>query len=693
MHNDDTPQQRRITAQDLTKITYVEDPQVSPDGQWVAFVQAVPDLAEKSYKRNIYLLGPDGKTHQITRSNKDMSPRWSPDGTTLAFASARNERPQIYLLPIGTPGEPRQLTSHENGATSFNWSPDGAQIAYLVPMNAAERAEEGSNDQPEAPQDKIEGKYRKERKAEDEKNRYDPRPMQLIPYRSGTRFLDDRFTQVYVMPTADDLASEQAKPRRLTDMDAAYGEPRWSPDGKTLYTYRTTRPDWDQRWRYANIYTLDVASSSETRLVDDEHMVVNPKPSPDGRWIACIWLDRVRTDDLPALMLLPTDPDAGDPISLTQHIDRAAYDYFWTHDSQLVAQFAKDGNGELHRIDPDTQAFTPLVQADMIVESASYSDDGRVMAFAASTPMNPNELYSLRDGQMVQLTDVNKAFLDSVQVQETHEIVFKSPGGKDVQGWYILPPDYDPDTDAKYPLALNIHGGPHVMWGSAMKSMWHEWQFHAARGYVVFYCNPRGSNGYGQDFQRDLRGDWGGVAMDDVMAGVDALIDKGFVDTERMAITGGSYGGYMTAWIISHTQRFKAAVGQRGVYNLLSFYGTSDVPMLIEGEYGVSPWDDPHLLWQHSPIAHAKNIKTPLLILHAENDYRVPIEQGEQLFAYIRRLGGTVKMLRYPREGHEMSRNGEPAHRISRLTEMVNWFDRYCMPQTLTADAQPDAAD
>ncbi|MEO1290204.1 MAG: S9 family peptidase, partial [Chloroflexota bacterium] len=305
------------------------------------------------------------------------------------------------------------------------------------------------------------------------------------------------------------------------------------------------------------------------------------------------------------------------------------------------------------------------------------------------TPDRLNELFVMTDSYHKQLTDVNQKFIDEVQVQETHEIWFDNPEGQKIQGWYILPPDFE--EGKQYPLALNIHGGPHVMWSPSTPSMWHEWQTHASAGYVVFYCNPRGSAGYGQAHQNAIRSNWGKVTMDDVMAGVDAMIAKGFVDQSRMAITGGSFGGYMTAWIIGHTDRFISAVPQRGVYNISSFYGTSDVPRLMSAEFEAEPWEDREKFWQHSPLAYAHNITTPTLIIHAENDFRVPIEQAEQLFAWIRRATDTpVKMLRYPREGHELSRSGEPAHRISRLTEMLNWFDTYCQPEKLEQKAEED---
>ena len=298
-----------------------------------------------------------------------------------------------------------------------------------------------------------------------------------------------------------------------------------------------------------------------------------------------------------------------------------------------------------------------------------------LMAMTVSTPKNPQELYIFRDGEFVEATGYNHDWLSEVIVQDVHELRFQSPHGE-VQGWYLLPVDYQ--SGQHYPLALNIHGGPHATWGYATKTMWHEWQFHAARGYAVFYCNPHGSGGYGEDFMRKLHAAWGPVAMDDIMTGVDSFLELGIADASRMAITGGSYGGYMTAWIIAHTDRFKAAVSQRGVYNITSFYGTSYLPLLMSNEFDAEPWENHSAFWDNSPLKYAANIRTPLLLVHSENDFGVPIEQGEQLFAWVRRATDTpIKMLRYPREGHELSRSGEPNHRISRLTEMINWFDEY----------------
>jgi dipeptidyl aminopeptidase/acylaminoacyl peptidase len=253
---------------------------------------------------------------------------------------------------------------------------------------------------------------------------------------------------------------------------------------------------------------------------------------------------------------------------------------------------------------------------------------------------------------------------------------YDGPDGAEVQGWVLRPADFDPS--GSYPLAIFIHGGPHLMWGPGARSMWHEWQVAAAEGYVVFFCNPRGSEGYGELWRDGIRRNWGHADAPDIHAGIDLLIEQGGIDPNRIAVTGGSYGGYMTTWLISHSDRFCAAVAARGVYNLLTEHSTSDAHELIEIEFDGYPWELHEELWEHSPLAHAHKIETPLLILHSELDYRVPISEAEQLFAILRRRKRVVELVRYPREGHELTRSGEPRHRADHMRRTLAWFDRYC---------------
>jgi len=668
-----TDEKRPITAEDLNQIIYVQDPQFSPDGHYVAFVQVTPDPDEKGYKRNIWIYDVEDDTAtQLTRGNKDSQPRWSPDGTQLAFVSKRGDKQQIHILPTGGfGGEARTLTNALNGAHSPAWSPDGTHIAYLAPMRNTEREQEDSDEEVDPPVDSLEAKYRKDRKEEDEKHFWDPRPMWRIPYRRGTTYVSERYNQIYVIPVDESLEGDDAKARRLTNMNADYDPAYWSADGTTLYTSRSFDPDSDEPWRTNTLYAIDANSGVETRVLTDDYNIYLPLPSPDGKWLAYI-RRVVGVTDIP-MRLIVMSTDGTDIRVVTKPYDRQAVHWSWSPDSKLAFALASEGTTTPYLYDPEADTSEQLHNGLYDIENIAINGDG-LLAMSISTPQNPQELYTLSGDEFNEVTYFND-WLDEIIVQDVHELRFDSPHGK-VQGWYIKPVGYE---DGKtYPLALNIHGGPHATWGYATKTMWHEWQFHAARGYAVFYCNPHGSGGYGEDFMRKLHAAWGPVAMDDIMAGVDAFLELGIAAPDRMAITGGSYGGYMTAWIIGHTDRFKSAVSQRGVYNINSFYGTSDIPLLMSNEFDAEPWENHDVFWDNSPLKYASNIKTPLLLIHSEYDFRVPIEQAEQLFAWVRRATDTpIHMLRYPREGHELSRSGEPNHRISRLTEMVDWFDKY----------------
>jgi dipeptidyl aminopeptidase/acylaminoacyl peptidase len=674
-------EKRLITIEDVTKIKQVEEPRISPDGQWIAYVLQTPNTLKKGYDTNIYVVATSGgEPLQVTRSGKDYSPVWSPDSSQLAFVSTRDEKPQIYILPMNSPGEPRALTTHANGAFAPAWSPDGKTMAYLSRMNSTELEDEDNGKKPEAPKDELEGKHRKERKSEDEKKRFDPREIERIPYRQGTSFMDDRESHIYLMSTAEELKDDAAKPRRLTNANTSYSPPQWSKSGRHLVTTRSWNPEADENWQYSNIYLIEVESGVERRLKDDGFSYFAAIPSYDGDWLVCVRTPVGSTDALTRLTVVPLE-GSGDFVDLNMEYSRPPADFNWLEDGTIMATMLTTGRVEVHKIDPKTKTFTPVVSDEQSIWVADFSQSGDVAYVSCATMGHIDELfYKPADDAPRQMTNANTEFLNEVQVMETHDFWFKNPQGQDIQGWYILPPNFE--QGKKYPLALNIHGGPHVMWTPSHRAMWHEWQVHAAAGYVVFFTNPRGSDGYGQEHMAAIHGNWGKVTMDDIMAGVDALIAEGFIDESRMAITGGSFGGYMTAWIIGHSDRFASAVSQRGVYNIASFYGTSDVPILMSSEFDAEPWQDYAKYWQHSPLAYAHNIKTPTLIIHSENDFRVPISDGEQLFAWIRRATDTpVKMVRFPREGHELSRSGEPQHRIQRLTEMVNWFDKYCQPE------------
>lgn len=661
---------RLITLDDLYQMCFVEDVRVNTEGTWAAYVRVDLDKPGNTYKRNIWLSNlsnPSASPLQLTRGNKDSQPRWSPDGQTLAFLSGRGDKPQVYLLPLTAPGgEARQLTSHPNGVSGFNWSPDGKQIAFLAAMNVEDMDRE---DNPEpAPADKLEGKYRSDRREAAEQKKLDPRVNTRVPYRQGTAYLTDRYAQIYVIGI-----EEGAKQRRLTTLDASFQEPQWSADGQYLYTGRAIDPQADEPYRQSRMYRIRVEDGMYEAFQHGDYTDVVPLPSPDGQWVAYVRFPEDKASmRLNRLTVVPAG--GGEPRDLILDADLSPASFRWSG-GQLLFNAESRGSIHVYRVAPTGGGLEQLISSELRVESFDVNAAGTV-AYIASTPNWGQEVFLLHDGKTTQLTSFNQALMDEIQPQAQHRLSFKAPDGFELEGWYLLPPGYE--AGKQYPLALYIHGGPHVMWGPSNPAEWYEWQNMAARGYVVFYCNPRGSGGYGEAFQMAVHGGgWSDLAYNDIMAGVDTLIEQGLVDPEKLFVTGGSYGGYMTTWIVSHTDRFKAAVAQRGVYNLLSFFGTTDIPTFVQNEFGVYPMEDAMFLWLQSPLAHAHKIKTPLLLLHAENDYRVPISEAEQMFGYVRRTGTPTELVRFPRDGHELTRSGEPEHRIEHLKRILDWFERF----------------
>lgn len=673
---------RPLKAEDLYDLQFVEDPQISPDGKRVAFVKMTMSKLPNKYERHIWLAdlsGSQPRVRQFTFGDKnDTSPRWSPDGKTLAFVSAREpaipDKPQICLIGVDG-GEARPITKLGNGATNPAWSADGRRIAFLGRVNAEEREKEDSGKEDPKPDTALEVRHLKERREEDEKKKADPRIITRLPYRTGTEYYDDRRSHIYVMDLPTD--GNNGKPYRITDGELDFTVVEWSPDGKYIYSTQSRTPDYSP-WEQLDIIRINATGKRRpfTRLTQPGFDYLTAKPSPDGKWLAVIrHVETGSWGHTQHLCIMPANGGAAKP--LTVEFDRNPESFEWGADSKTLFFTAGDrGDTGLYRVAASGGVVTRVVGGRRMILGFSRAKSGRA-AFVASTPERPVDLHIADGKSEKQITDFNRKLLDEVHVAKTEEMQYTAPDGREIQGWLIKPHGFKPGR--KYPLAVNMHGGPHVMWGPGMPSMWIEWQFHAARGYAVFYCNPRGSDGYGDEFASVIQSEWGDDVMHDVLTGVDRVVDKGFVDTKRMALTGGSYAGYMTAWIVGHEQRFACAWSQRGLYSLMSFYGTSDIPQLLEREFDLEfPGDDPEKSWQHSPLAYAKNIKTPLAIEHQEDDYRCPVSDAEQLFTTLKKLKREVVFYRYPREGHEMSRSGEPQHRVDRLNRMVEWFERWC---------------
>ncbi len=673
---------RPVTIDDLFNVTLVGDPRLSPDGTQVAYVVSRLDKAADDYRSAVWLVPTaGGEPRQLTSgSARDSAPRWSPDGRRIAFVSSRpphlpvpplveappaggapakpkaepKPSPQVWVVPVDG-GEARQLTNQPDGASSPAWSPDGQTIAFL-----------SSAKDPVTPPPAAFA---------------DERVVTTLRYRhDGHGFTAGKHTQLWIVPSAGGEATQ------LTEGDVDVDQPAWSPDGTALAFVGNRTPDRDRNGVVA-VYRVAVADRSVTPVAELDAEFSSPAWSPDGAQIAMlghlVGFDGGRNR---RVWLVPAA--GGEPRDLTgdavpTYDDVGMSDLaiggdarpFWSADGrQLHALASTHGTVHLHRINAVTGETTPLTAGDRRVSAAVGAADGTIVFLAGDTS-HPFELFVRDpDGRERQLTRHNADWLAEVDFAAAETITVRSKSGDlDVQAWLLKPPGFDPAQS--YPVVLQIHGGPHAMYGHAP---FHEMQAMAAKGWLVLFSNPRGSQGYGEAFATASRGRWGESDAPDVLAALDAVLARPYADPGRVAVTGGSYGGYLTNWLVGHTDRFRVASTQRCVSNFHSFYGTSDIGFDFgEWEFGGTPWANTERLLRHSPITYVDRITTPLLIVHNEGDLRCPIEQAEQMFVALKRLGREVAFVRIPEEDHNLSRSGKPSRRIARLQHLIAWFGRH----------------
>lgn len=670
---------RPIEAEDLFRIAIVGDPQASPDGSMVAYVVTRLDKDADDYAAAIWVAPmADSEPRQLTGGwARDTTPRWSPDGTTIAFVSNRAPQlprptaddetpkdadgaakplPQVWTIPLNG-GEARQVTNQPHGASSPCWSPDGRTLAFLSAADA-----NNDRDRPDRPKPVA-----------------DERVIDLIRYRhDGRGFVAGRYDHVWTIPAAGGAA------KRLTSGEVDDDQPAWSPDGR-LIAFVSNRTEGHERNPVSAIYAVPAAGGEVRCLVGTDAAFHSPAWSPDGSRLA--FLGHAGAAESGRITRVWTVAAAGgDPICLTagsdlSFTDEGMSDLFsgsdappaWSADgSSIYALASERGSVHVQRLDAESGAATPVTSGARRVAALSLA--GARIALLAGDSAHPFELSTceLDGGNERPLTSHSAAFLAEVRLARMEEIAFQSAADdRDLQGWLLKPLGFDPSV--KHPLIVQIHGGPHAMYGH---SPFHEMQLMAARGYVVLLTNPRGSAGYGEEFATCTRANWGEADMPDVMGALDAVLALGYVDPARVGVTGGSYGGYLTNWIVGHTDRFRAAVTQRCVSNFHSMYGTSDIGFDFgEVEFGGQPWADAEHLLRHSPISYVDRIETPLLIIHNEGDLRCPIEQAEQLYVGLKRLGKETRFVRIPEEDHNLSRTGKPSRRLARLHHLVGWFD------------------
>ena len=708
----DTQQRKRkIEIEDLYRFRLTMDPQISPDGRTVAYVLTRLRKKKNDYGSNLWLVDAAGTSEprKFTTSDKrDMYPRWSPAGDELAFIATRSGKPQVWVIPTGG-GEARQLTRAKRGVGQFCWSPDCRWVVYTSQVDneqdnkrAAEAAAKGKDKGGSGGEGGMPGEAGSDdmaipvlppgewdEDAEDEKDEEDKGDhayeITRVHIKAEGQGLLLRRSHAFIVPAAG------GKERQITEGDWDVVSPRWSPDGKHLAFISEQEPDKGLN-NISDIFVLPISPDGKPgelrRVTGHDSAIMSIDWLPDSSGFAVFAHSRVNEGAFGTSAQVWTISLDGEIVRLTEGWDRTAgmliNSDLWAgtgemrirfNDSGEVAYFigTTEGTAHIFSVPVGGGDVRQITKGRRTILNFAVHSDG--FTYAATSPEHPVDLYrSDPNGENERrLTDVQADALAQLEIAPVRELWIDRPDGTRLQGWLMLPPDFD--ESRKWPLVFQIHGGPHVAYG---ESFFHEFQALAARGYIVLYTNPRGSQGYGQTFSDAILNDWGGVDYDDLMAFADHAASLPYVDSDRTAVAGGSYGGYMTAWIIGHTNRFKAAVAMRPVTNLYSAWGSGDFTHLLwSWEFDGMPQDRTEIYMERSPVTYVKNVETPLLLTHAEDDYRVDIEQSAELYIALKVLGKTVKMVRFPSGGHDVSRSGKPSLRVERLQHIAEWIDRY----------------
>ncbi|MCS6816071.1 MAG: S9 family peptidase [Blastocatellia bacterium] len=649
---------RPFTFDDLMAIWRLSDPQVSPDGRWVAFTVTTMDKAKNARYTDIWVIPTTGgELRQLTtHPATDMRPRWAPDGRRLAFISTRDGTPQIWTMDV-TGGEPQPLTRFPTGASGVLWSPDGRHLAFTAEVY------------PDCPDEACNRRREEERARSQVKARIYTRLL----YRHWDTWKDGKRRHLFVIPATGGPA------RDLTPGDHdvppfALGGPddyAFSPDGNELCFVRKDSHD-EAISTNSDLWIVPLRGGEPRRLTTNPAADNSPLYSPDGRYIAYRAQERPGFEsDRWRLMLY--DRQTGRTRSLTDALDHWVEEFVWAPDSQrLYFTVAEGAAFPIYAVTIATGEIQKLVPTGTN-EGLQITPDGKTLVFLRHSFSQPAELHRVNvDGsQLTPLTRMNAERLAQIQWGDVRSIWYTGAAGARVQGWIITPPGFDPSR--KYPMIVLLHGGPQSVWADLFHYRWNA-QLFAAAGYVIFLPNPRGSIGFGQKFIDEISGDWGGKVYEDVMRGVDYVVNLGFVDPNRIGAAGGSYGGYLVNWIAGQTDRFRALVSHAGVFNLISMYGSTEELWFPEWEFRGTPWTNKELYERWSPHNFAQNFKTPTLVIHGELDFRVPLSEGLQMFTALQRQNVPSKLVVFPDEGHWILKpqNSELWYRT-----VIEWFDRY----------------
>ncbi len=664
-----TKNKRVITAEDLYRFELLSAPRISPDGKYAVYAQQRVDEKNENKHSNLWIASTDGSgAHQFTFGDqKDLHPRWSPDGSMIAFISNRENEElfQIHLIPFDG-GEARTLTALRGEIEALEWSPDGSQFVIQF------RAKDGNA---------IAGDEDERKKKLGTVERHYTRAFYKF---DGYGFLPIDRWHIWTVNAKSGEAAQLTSSKIFDDI-----EPAWSADGKSIAFASNRNPDPDLSSGDTDLFVI-ASFGGEERQIATISEVRLPSFSPDGKSIAYlgmrdhtqwwqntdVWVTSVDGTTSARNLSVDLDASIGNfSINDLNFGGAVLTPPAWSADGNtLYFQVSKHGSGTLMSVDLFSGELRQVIGDKGVVGGFSIDRSTKKLAYFFGRMDDPGQIFMhlLDDNKSRQITNAN-TWLERINLGLLEEVWFKGSDGNNLQGWILKPPDFDSSND--YPSILEIHGGPLAMYAEFFM---HEFYYLAAQGYVVYFSNPRGGQGYGETHAKAIWRDWGNVDYADLMCWADYLVEQPYIDSERMGVTGGSYGGYMSLWIIGHTNRFKATVPQRVVSNFVSMWGSSDLNWIFQQVLdNKPPWEDLERYWKHSPISYIGNVSTPTLLIHSEHDHRCPIEQGEQVFVALKSLGVETEMVRYPEEPHGLSRTGRTDRRVSRLNHILRWMDKY----------------
>lgn len=714
-------QRRNITEKDLFDFVWIGDPQISPDGSRVAFVRVTVNEKKEGYSTSIWSVPVAGgeEPHQLTKGDHDSTPRWSPDGKYLLFLRAtekegKPEPPQLSILSMAG-GDSFSFTDLPKGVSNPVWAPDGKAIAFTSDTNAEDLAKQEKKKRKEEELKKEvsqsspsphatsvaaivdPGPQTAAKKAETEsEHESDIRVITRAVYREDNEgYADPKHPQHIWIVTAPRNADQKVQPKQLTSGRFDEGNVVWSNDAARIYftSLRVDEPYYELP--RTELYSVPASGGAPAKLNSIDMEMNNLSLSPDGKQIAFIaavaqpinsytqpdlWIVDLTPNAKPRNLTANFDFDVGDGVFGDNAPPRAggANIPLWMPDGRsLLEVYGKEGKTVLASFDVESGAENDLTHGNQAVLRFRAPADRSKIVYTVSTPTRINDLFVLdgNGGEPRQLTHINDPLFSKLNLTEPEEIHYKTFDGKNIEAWVQKPPDFNPAK--KYPLILDIHGGPHAAYGYIFE---HEFQWMAAKGYVVLYPNPRGSTTYGQDFGNVIQYHYPGDDYKDLMAGVDDVIRRGYIDSKKLGVTGGSGGGLLTNWVVGQTNRFAAAVSQRDIASWEAWWYSADLTLFQPTWFKAPPFDDEQEFKARSPLTYIKNVKTPMMFILGEADYRTPPSAGgEEMFRALKFRKIPAVMVRFPNESHELSRSGQPWHRVERLENIVGWFDHWLM--------------